>query len=462
MINKLLLIVGILSSTLMMARETVIKGIAPGFNNHGFTVYTVEEFLTATKNQVADLSTGDNGNFQVDFDITNVTYVLLDFGKVERYLFIEPGKTYHVKIDKVSGELSASQSVFAIDEQPITITNTDSTDLNELMLRIDSEIARFTLKHSIDLLHKAKKEYIDDFAMELNRKYPVNQSNFFSIYVEYSLAQLYQVSYKSSPDLFAIEFLLGKATYPNNPAYMKVFRKEFNQYLSSNIDRDFSSNIFRLMNENNYDQVLEDLYPSTKNYGADFKELLFLNVIYQNYGNPRIKKESVKNLVGQLLERSVSKENKIVATNIQRRIKELAPGFAAPEFVLYDIDSNIVRLSNYAGNYVYLGFAESWDRQFEMDMKIMKQWKEKYPELMIITILIDEDRLAYEDFIKKYDPDWKVLHAGLVPTVTLDYKLDNYPSYFLIGPDGKLILSPAKSPYNRFEKQYINYLNQMD
>lgn len=462
MINKILLLVGILSSTLMMGRETLIKGIAPSHKNHGFTVYTVEEFLTSTKNQVADLSTGDNGNFNIDFDISEVTYVLLDFGKVERYLFIEPGKTYHVKIDNISNEIGESRSLFAIDEQPITITNKDTTDLNELMLRIDGEIAQFTLENSIDLLHKAKKDYIDDFAMKLNRKYPVNQSNFFSIYVEYSLAQLYQLSYKSSPDLFAIEFLLGKATYPNNPAYMKIFKKEFGQYLSSNIDKDFTGNIFNLINQNNYDQVIEDLYPSTKNYGMDFKELLFLYVIYENYGNPRIKKESVKNLVGQLLERSISKENKIVATNIQRRIKELAPGFAAPEFVLYDIDSNIVRLSNYVGNYVYLGFAESWSREFEMDMKIMKQWKEKYPELMIITILIDEDRLAYEDFIKKYAPEWTVLHAGLVPTVTLDYKLNNYPSYFLIGPDGKLIMSPAKSPYERFEKQYINYLNQMD
>ena len=81
---------------------------------------------------------------------------------------------------------------------------------------------------------------------------------------------------------------------------------------------------------------------------------------------------------------------------------------------------------------------------------------------MIITILIDEDRQAYIDFMEKYEPDWTVLHAGRVPTILLDYKLNNYPSYFLIGPDGKLIISPAKSPYDRFEKQYINYLNQVD
>ena len=462
MINKILFAVCLLSSSMLLAKDTFIKGIAPSFKNKAFTVYTVNEFLTSTKNKAAELKTGKNGSFKVDFDITDVQYVLLDFGRVERYLFIEPGKTYHVSIDGIASDIQASQSVYATDEQPITITNADSTDLNELLLRVESDIARFSLEHRNELLFQAKKDFIDDFAAELNRKYPVNQSNFFSIYVEYSLAQLYQLSYKSSPDLFAIEFLLGKATYPNNPAYMKIFKKEFNNHLRTNIDHLFADNIYSLINANNYDQVLEDLFPSSKSYGMDFKELLLLHVFYENYGNPRIKKEAVENSISQLINKSGSKENKLVATNIQRRIKELTPGSAAPDFALYDLDSNVVQLSNYAGNYVYLGFAESWSRPFEMDIKIMKQWKEKYPELQIITVLVDEDRLAYEVFMKKYQPDWSVLHAGLVPTVTLDYKLNNYPSYFLIGPDGKLIFSPANSPYERFEKQYINYLNQMD
>lgn len=460
--NNIILVTLLVMSIVASAKESFIKGIAPSFKNKTFTVYSVSEFLTNTKEKVAELKTGENGNFKVDFDITDVTYVLIDFGKVERYLFIEPGKTYHVKVDNIATDILASQSVFATDEQPINITNNDSTELNELLLRVESDIALFTLQNKNDLLYKAKKEIIDDFANSLNRKYPVNQSNFFSIYVEYSLAQLYQLCYKSSPDLFAIEFLLGKSTYPNNPAYMRVFKKEFNQYLNSNIDPNFALNIFNLINSNNYASVIEELYPSSKNYGQDFKELLLLHSFYENYGNPRIRKESVENLISQMINRSGSKANKLVATNIQKRIKELNPGSAAPDFALYNIDSAIVQLSNYAGNYVYLGFAESWSRPFEMDIKIMQQWMEKYPELQIITILVDEDRAAYEDFIEKYQPEWTVLHAGLVPTVTLDYKLNNYPSYFLIGPDGKLIMSPAKSPYDRFEKQYINYLNQME
>ena len=65
---------------------------------------------------MANLSTGENGNFNIDFDISEVTYVLLDFGKVERYLFIEPGKTYHVKIDNISTEIGESRSFSKIDK----------------------------------------------------------------------------------------------------------------------------------------------------------------------------------------------------------------------------------------------------------------------------------------------------------------------------------------------------------
>lgn len=451
------LLVLVLLANLSFARTTLISGKAPIHPNKKLTIYTVNDFLTRTKNKVAEITVSNQGTFSFDIDIEKTTYLLMDFGKVKRFMYIEPAENYQVLIDNVSEQILTSESIYATDEQPAHITNKDSSDINELVEDIEGEIALFTLKHKLMLLHAPVKDSIDVFSSYLSRKYPVNKSNFFSLYVEYSLAQLYQLCYKTNKSYFIHSYLLGKTPYSDNPAYMRIFRKQFHKYLSQNPDIDFRNKIYGYINKNNYQSLMDEIYFAEGSSANEFKELLLLYLFYENYGNPHLNPEMVKNLIDKIQTTTKSISNRQVATNILRRIMELTPGSDAPDFALYDVDSNIIQLSNYRGKYVYLTFGESWSRAFEMDVKIMKSWKEKYPEIEIITVLVDEDRMAYETFLAEQVPNWTVLHAGLIPTVSLDYKIKNYPSYFLIDPEGKLIFSPAKSPYEGFEKQYMNY-----
>jgi hypothetical protein len=55
---------------------------------------------------------------------------------------------------------------------------------------------------------------------------------------------------------------------------------------------------------------------------------------------------------------------------------------------------------------------------------------------------------------------WTFLHFSNQPDLLDDYDIRGYPSYFLIGPEGRLILSPAPSPVENFESTFLRIFEE--
>jgi hypothetical protein len=73
--------------------------------------------------------------------------------------------------------------------------------------------------------------------------------------------------------------------------------------------------------------------------------------------------------------------------------------------------------------------------------------------LTILTIATDPEEQGFRQFLEKNNYSWKFLHYNNQPDILKDYDIRAFPTYFLIGPDGKLIFSPALSPGENFEMQ---------
>ena len=83
---------------------------------------------------------------------------------------------------------------------------------------------------------------------------------------------------------------------------------------------------------------------------------------------------------------------------------------------------------------------------------LLKNLNNKYKDrFLIVTIATDENREQMSNFITKSEYNWLFLHYGNQPDILKQYDIRAYPTYFLIGPDGKLIYSPAASPGENFE-----------
>ena len=140
------------------------------------------------------------------------------------------------------------------------------------------------------------------------------------------------------------------------------------------------------------------------------------------------------------------------AVNIKSQVTRLMTGYKAPGFELPDKDSNLISLDKLTGNYIYLGFCNSYSYQCIKEFELLRVLHARHKDhLKILTIITDNDLQGLKELVETNRYEWTFLHYGMQGGVMKDYDAAAQPAYYLIGPDGKLILSPAPGPGENFE-----------
>jgi len=96
-------------------------------------------------------------------------------------------------------------------------------------------------------------------------------------------------------------------------------------------------------------------------------------------------------------------------------------------------------LSAYKGKVVYLDFWASWCNPCRQSFPWMNELQQRYGAngLVVLAVNVDHDRADAEDFLRSYDPSFKVVFdpGG---SIAQQYNLKDMPTSVLIGRDGKV------------------------
>ena len=96
-------------------------------------------------------------------------------------------------------------------------------------------------------------------------------------------------------------------------------------------------------------------------------------------------------------------------------------------------------------------------------MKLLKKIQDKFNrDLDIVSVVIDENYEKASQYLKenKNNFNWDFLYIAMQGEVINNYNVQAVPLYYLINPEGKLILVPAPAPEENFQDIFISEYNK--
>jgi thiol-disulfide isomerase/thioredoxin len=188
-------------------------------------------------------------------------------------------------------------------------------------------------------------------------------------------------------------------------------------------------------------------------------ELVILKGLHDGFFDDRFSRGALLAILDSLFSKSTIAEHLLIAQNIRTKVTRLLPGFVPAPFELYNTKGELVSLNQFEGKYIYLNFGSTTSYTCLQDFSLLEKIYENHKKrLEIVTISVDNEVSDLNHFLDQAKYKWTFLHYGNKPDIIKEFDIRAYPTYFLIGPDRKLILSPAPSPKENFEVQFFNIL----
>ena len=131
-----------------------------------------------------------------------------------------------------------------------------------------------------------------------------------------------------------------------------------------------------------------------------------------------------------------------VVEEVVRETSKLKPGQPAPDFTLDDLQGQSVSLSDFRGQAVFLDFWGSWCDPCIKAAPHLEEIKQQTRDQKVVFLNISLDSSVDEwcQAVDEYGLTGVHVHApgGWQAAVAQLYQVQSIPSYFLVGPDGRM------------------------
>ena len=130
-----------------------------------------------------------------------------------------------------------------------------------------------------------------------------------------------------------------------------------------------------------------------------------------------------------------------VVEEVVRETAKLKPGQPAPDFTLDDLQGQSVSLSDFKGQAVFLDFWASWCGPCIGAVPHLEELKQRTRDQKVVFLNISLDSAdEWHQAVDEHGLTGVHVHApgGWLAAVAQLYQIRSIPSYFLVGPDGRM------------------------
>lgn len=462
-LNKAIIIICLLfSASSAFAQPVNITGLAKSYAGDEIVFYHYSDLITMTEEEMGRFKVDANGAFSCQIKVNETTFLFSHLGIYRIYLFVEPGKTYNLALPlkEAKSESQRLNPYFRETDMFVGITNIDKTDINYLTNSFDltfnekfDQIINDTYKGKINI-------NIDSLINTLESRYTQFKQPYFYTYRYYRYGLLKQLTYIQKARSTSEHYFLNKPVKYNNTAFMELFNLVYDKYFIFFSRTETGNAVFKNISQDKSLHSLKKTLSTDDVLSNDtLKELVILKGLHDGFFDDKFSRSALLVILDSLYFTTKIPEHLIIAENIRTKVTHLLAGFVPAPFELYDSKGKLVKLDDFKGKYVYLNFCTTSSYTCLQEFTILQKLYEKHKQqLEIVTICVDNNKEDISNLLQNTGYDWTFLNYGNKPEVVKDFDIRVYPTYFLIGPDKKLILSPAPSPREDFEVRFFKIL----
>ena len=409
---------------------------------------------------VADTIYLKNGIGEKILNIDKPALYYLINGKNKIQLYIKPGSKISISYDAENFKNSVEVSGVDIDETKYLITyekfaKENNIDFNSIA---NYDSARFIA--AADSLLLLKRGFLNHYHQnkgKLNKRFRKLVEMSYSF--DHSLWLYYYFNYVNDFDLPTSYFHPPKISFGNKenlliPSYLELAGLLYDVEGEKILEDDSISNdeisqlqaVIRAIENSEVNRKIKEYFIFTKIY--DFLNLYGVN-----------KFDSISDYIESNF------DNPDYFTKIDRLYSKkalIAPGRTAPDFTCYDNESNIVKLADIKGKYIYITFWASWCSSCREELPYFIELCNSYKNnnIAFVSISLDKDETEWKNTIKELNiPGIKLFAVhGFDSEVALNYQVNFIPTFVLIDKDGKIINYQAPDPSSNELKDLLNKL----
>jgi peroxiredoxin len=454
----------------LSARPVTILGSGPGYGGKEIQVRIPGNPFLQYPRYADTVFCDSDGSFEISLELEEGTFVFLETGIYEGSIYAEPGYSYSISLppyrkktyaDMVSPffspvrfHLEVLSCIPADGSGPIGRTE----DINSKLYRFDTLFAGINEKVVMNRQLNLQSD-VDSVIRTTEASYSGDTSSFFSEYRKYKYGILKMNEGRTGLEEIADNYL-GPEVREHHPGFMQLFNAMYRDFLFYFSRTPGGAGIRNAINRSHDLDSLRELiktHPSVRN--DTLADLILLRELYMVFHQGEYHRQAILILLDSMIQDPVIPEYGTYAAQIRQKLSSLLVGSPPPRFSLTDTKGRSYTLSDSKGKYIYLFFCTPEHYGCMMEYPFLQSYHSRHAAYLdVISVMVAEDRETVLQFMERNGYRFRALYYGDQPEILGDYQVRGFPTAYLIGPDGNLVLSPAPPPSEGFEQQLFRIM----
>lgn len=428
--------------------QVKISGKAPEYALHSIDFYVYHDFITEEKINLGAVRFNSEGIFNLNVEIAEPRLCMADFDGYHGMIYLEPGKSYEIVFPPKRNLTESQKRNPFVKPNPVWfgLLHPDKNELNFKIQEFEEAYALLENRYFDKIFTSQSKLHVDSVKLMLDKEFPKTSMPFFELHKFFRKANLDFALNQGKPAEFMGTYFGATKPVYNLGAYSVIFNQVFTNYFSTLVNATNSAAIRSIIGSGNL-QKLDGYFREQLHFNKELSHFALLKSLHDAYYSKQFQKASILNMLDQVKSPEWSGYEQKTAELISTKLTYLSSGTTAPAITLQNLNGQKVSFSDFQNTYIYLHFTDPKNPICRQHLDALKTIAARYREkLVIINVIPDSKGFKNEN-------GWAGTFATTETNIERSYKVKTFPNSFLIGKDGKLLLSPAPNPLDGFDRQ---------